>query len=60
MINDNVITKDEQGSWFSSYSDEVSKVESLLSKAKLEEDPDSPRFLTTVRGVGYRFDPRGT
>jgi DNA-binding response OmpR family regulator len=28
-------------------------------RAKLENDPDSPRFLTTVRGVGYRFDPRG-
>ena len=23
----------------------------------LEDDPASPVFLTTVRGVGYRFDP---
>ena len=27
-------------------------------RAKLEEDPENPRFLLTVRGVGYRFDPR--
>jgi DNA-binding response OmpR family regulator len=24
---------------------------------KLERDPDHPRWITTVRGVGYRFDP---
>jgi len=24
---------------------------------KLERDPDRPRWITTVRGVGYRFDP---
>jgi DNA-binding response OmpR family regulator len=24
-------------------------------RAKLEEDPQSPRFFRTVRGVGYRF-----
>jgi DNA-binding response OmpR family regulator len=26
-------------------------------RAKLEEDPDAPRHLVTVRGSGYRFDP---
>lgn len=26
-------------------------------RAKLEQDPQAPRHLTTVRGVGYRFDP---
>lgn len=25
-------------------------------RAKLEEDPQNPRFFKTVRGVGYRFD----
>jgi DNA-binding response OmpR family regulator len=25
-------------------------------RAKLEEDPQDPKFLRTVRGVGYRFD----
>jgi DNA-binding response OmpR family regulator len=23
---------------------------------KLEVDPDNPRYLKTVRGIGYRFD----
>ena len=26
-------------------------------RAKLETDPDSPRFFETVRGIGYRFKP---
>ncbi|RYG73418.1 winged helix family transcriptional regulator, partial [bacterium] len=26
-------------------------------RAKLEPDPQSPRHLVTVRGIGYRFDP---
>lgn len=28
-------------------------------RAKLEPDPDRPRFFLTVRGVGYRFEPNG-
>ena len=27
-------------------------------RAKLEDDPDRPRYLVTVRGSGYRFAPR--
>jgi DNA-binding response OmpR family regulator len=26
-------------------------------RAKIEADPDEPRFIETVRGVGYRFCP---
>ena len=26
-------------------------------RAKLESDPLNPRYLVTVRGSGYRFDP---
>ncbi len=26
-------------------------------RRKVEDDPDSPRWLLTVRGVGYRFEP---
>lgn len=26
-------------------------------RQKLEVDPDTPRWITTVRGVGYRFEP---
>jgi len=25
-------------------------------RQKIEEDPDAPRWIRTVRGVGYRFD----
>ena len=28
-------------------------------RRKVEPDPASPRFLTTVRGAGYRLDPEG-
>ena len=26
-------------------------------RGKIEQDPENPRFLRTVRGAGYRFDP---
>ncbi|MCU1490032.1 MAG: two component transcriptional regulator, winged helix family [Acidimicrobiaceae bacterium] len=26
-------------------------------RRKIEQDPDHPRWITTVRGVGYRFEP---
>jgi DNA-binding response OmpR family regulator len=26
-------------------------------RRKIEQDPDSPRWVRTVRGVGYRFEP---
>ncbi len=30
-------------------------------REKIEEDPEAPRFLRTMRGAGYRFDlPKGT
>ncbi len=29
-------------------------------RAKLEPDPSDPRFIVTVRGVGFRLDPDGT
>ena len=28
-------------------------------RRKIEPDPENPRWLQTVRGVGYRFDPAG-
>ncbi|MBK6941858.1 MAG: response regulator transcription factor [Planctomycetes bacterium] len=28
-------------------------------RRKIESEPESPRFLLTVHGVGYRFDPNG-
>ena len=29
-------------------------------RSKLEPDPAEPRFIVTVRGVGFRMDPEGT
>ena len=26
-------------------------------RQKIEADPSSPRWITTLRGVGYRFEP---
>ena len=28
-------------------------------RAKIEDDPSSPVYVQTVRGIGYRFDPAG-
>ncbi len=28
-------------------------------RSRIEADPSAPVLITTVRGVGYRFDPRG-
>jgi DNA-binding response OmpR family regulator len=28
-------------------------------RRKIEVDPDRPEWITTIRGVGYRFDPAG-
>jgi DNA-binding response OmpR family regulator len=32
----------------------------LKLRKKLEDDPESPRLIQTVHGVGYRFDPDGS
>jgi two-component system response regulator RegX3 len=29
-------------------------------RSKLEPDPAEPRFIVTVRGVGFRIDPEGS
>jgi two-component system response regulator RegX3 len=26
-------------------------------RTKLEDDPSTPRWLVTVRGIGYKFEP---
>lgn len=45
--------------WGESYIDEVddARIEKLVSRvrAKIEQDPASPRYLLTVRGRGYRL-----
>ena len=47
------------GVWGDGYIDEVddARIEKLISRLrqKVEPDPSSPRFVTTVRGRGYRL-----
>lgn len=44
--------------WGENYYGEERVVDVHIGKIrrKLEDDPDQPRFIVTVRGVGYRFD----
>ena len=51
-----------QNVWASSseWQDEATVTEHIRRvRRKIEEDPDHPRWITTVRGVGYRFERRG-
>jgi DNA-binding response OmpR family regulator len=51
-----------QNVWESSseWQDEATVTEHIRRvRRKIEEDPDHPRWITTVRGVGYRFERRG-
>lgn len=42
----------------SEWQDEATVTEHVRRvRRKLEQDPDNPRWITTVRGVGYRFEP---
>jgi DNA-binding response OmpR family regulator len=48
--------------WSSSseWQDEATVTEHIRRvRRKIEVDPDHPRWITTVRGVGYRFERRG-
>jgi two-component system, OmpR family, phosphate regulon response regulator PhoB len=51
-----------QNVWSSSseWQDEATVTEHIRRvRRKIELDPDHPRWITTVRGVGYRFERRG-
>lgn len=56
-----VVTREEimrsvwETEWFGSTRTLDMHVSSL--RRKLGDDPDDPRYLTTVRGVGFRFEP---
>jgi DNA-binding response OmpR family regulator len=42
----------------SEWQDEATVTEHVRRvRRKIESDPDNPRWITTVRGVGYRFEP---
>jgi DNA-binding response OmpR family regulator len=49
-----------EGVWKNQYGD-VTAVGVYMQRLrrKIEEDPARPRFLQTVHGMGYRFDPEG-
>jgi len=42
----------------SEWQDEATVTEHVRRlRLKIESDPERPRWIVTVRGVGYRFDP---
>ena len=47
--------------WGDSHHGTLRTIDNFISqlRAKLEADPAEPRYLVTVRGVGYRLDPSG-
>lgn len=57
-----IVSKDQvvEAVWGDEYMEDVddARIEKLLSRlrSKVEPDPKSPRFVTTVRGRGYRLE----
>ena len=47
--------------WGDSHHGTLRTIDNFISqlRAKLEADPAEPKYLVTVRGVGYRLDPAG-
>jgi DNA-binding response OmpR family regulator len=47
--------------WGDSHHGTLRTIDNFISqlRAKLEDDPAEPKYLVTVRGVGYRLDPSG-
>jgi DNA-binding response OmpR family regulator len=47
--------------WGDSHHGTLRTIDNFISqlRAKLEADPAAPKYLVTVRGVGYRLDPSG-
>jgi DNA-binding response OmpR family regulator len=44
--------------WGDDYDGTARTVDNFIRalRAKLEDDPENPRHIVTVRGLGYRFD----
>ncbi len=55
-----IFTREEllSGAWGLDYEGTPRTVDTFMRqlRAKLEPDPDQPRYFVTVRGLGYRFD----
>ncbi|HLH29170.1 MAG TPA: response regulator transcription factor, partial [Acidimicrobiales bacterium] len=45
--------------WGSDYFGDTKTLDVHIKRLRshVEEDPSSPKLITTIRGVGYRFDP---
>jgi DNA-binding response OmpR family regulator len=45
--------------WGPNHFGTVRTVDNFIARlrAKIEDDPDNPKHIETVRGVGYRFNP---
>jgi DNA-binding response OmpR family regulator len=58
-----VLTREQilRGVWGDDYEGTERTVDNFINRlrTKLETDPDNPRWILTVRGVGYRFRPTG-
>ncbi len=50
-----------QNTWETDYMEDVRTlyVHIRWLRSKLEPDPSHPRYILTVRGIGYRFNPNG-
>jgi DNA-binding response OmpR family regulator len=59
-----VFTREEllSGAWGVDYEGTPRTVDTFMRqlRAKLEPDPDHPRYFVTARGLGYRFERDGT
>jgi DNA-binding response OmpR family regulator len=58
---DRVVSRDQiiEGVWGDDYEGTERTVDNFISRlrTKIEDEPDTPRHLLTVRGFGYRFVP---
>jgi DNA-binding response OmpR family regulator len=55
MLRDELIT----AVWGAEFLDEHHRLRLSISRlrSKLEENPDDPKIITTIRGIGYRLEP---
>jgi DNA-binding response OmpR family regulator len=55
ILSHDVLMSSVWGYEYEGYSNQIAVYIRRL-RMKIEEDPDHPKFLTTVRGVGYKFE----
>lgn len=59
-----VLSKEQlvEAAWGKEFVGETSSITVFIKKLreKVEDDPSEPRFIQTVWGIGYRFEPEGS